>query len=172
MAASSKAAVVVAMVMTISFCRIGMSRKVRMDQLAEALFFDGSRYVQQFGTEVQSGILRRGFIDAEPHTAIFNDEGDHAAVADKTLAFADRQDSRAHSPEDSSARPFPALLTNSTWQDFGGGALLILCDHYPSAVHDFFRHNLIQRAVRKGRRPGRRWRSANLARRMPRPAIR
>ena len=70
----------ITMVMTTSFCRIGMSRKVRMDGGRPILFLYRPRYAQQFGAEPELGLCRGGLINVEPYAAIFNYESDHAPL--------------------------------------------------------------------------------------------
>ncbi|MGA3025422.1 MAG: hypothetical protein ABSF98_11680 [Bryobacteraceae bacterium] len=134
------------MMMTISFCLIGMSRKLRMSgSCTVVLFSDRSRYIQQPGAELEPGVIRRGLIDVEPHPAVFNNEGDHAAVADKTLPFADGQNSRPQSGEDSEA-VFSRIANKEHLARLRRRCPLHSLDRYLSAAHNFSRHNLIQRA--------------------------
>ena len=135
---------VVIMMMIISFCFIGMSRKVSMTGAA-VLSFNGFRYIQQSGTDLDPGILRRSLIDLEPYAAVFNNESDHTTVAEKTIPFAHGQNSRSQARKKFTDIFFRPADKQYSARFRRGGMLYSLGDHFP-AVHNFSRRDLIQRA--------------------------
>ncbi len=95
MPANSKAVVVVNIMMITSLRFIGMSWKDRMVRSgARFYFFTDLATVQQPRADFKPRTFRCRLIGAKPHAAIFDDEGDHAAVADETFALTNSKDSR------------------------------------------------------------------------------
>src|SRR5208282_5706843 len=93
--ASTRAAIVVVMTMIISFCLIGMLRKLG----TVFLFPARNGHVQQFGAEFEAGIFGGNSIDPEPHAAILDNESDHTSVMQETFFLANGQNgsqSRQH----------------------------------------------------------------------------
>src|SRR5579875_1261808 len=81
--ASSSAAELVSMMMTISFCSMRRLRNVVMagrQPAAGLLFLNGPRNVEELRTDLQSRLSGRSEIDIEAHLPVLNDKGDHAAV--------------------------------------------------------------------------------------------
>ena len=104
--ASSRAAVVVTMMITISFCLIGMSRKLRMADasISPPTFATLNSLELSFSPAFSAAAL----IDVEPHAAVFDHEGDHAAVADKSFLLRRQSELPAPSRGEFWRLPFPA----------------------------------------------------------------
>ncbi len=90
---SSSAAVVTDMMITISFCLIGMSRKGCI--IWSAISPRTCATLISLELMVSMALGRSALIDVEPHAAILDDESDDAAILQELSAFADGQNSRA-----------------------------------------------------------------------------
>ena len=141
--ASSRAAVVVAMTMIISFCLIGMSRKAAHGSglISQPTLATLKSLELSFSPAFSAAVL----IDIEPNPAIFDHEGNHAAIAEETIPFAHRQNSGPQAGKIFADILFRAADEKRTWHDFGARRLLDLLTTDLSAVNHFTLHDLIQR---------------------------
>src|SRR5205807_7165850 len=92
MAARARAALVVAMTISTSFCRMGMSRTCRTNLVCGCdgmLFVNRPGHLEQPGTELQAGGCGSSEIDVKTNTAVVNYESDDPAIMNELIAFAD-----------------------------------------------------------------------------------
>src|SRR5437762_9862998 len=94
--ASSKAALLVSMMMTISFCLRETSRRKRMLSFLVRMFdLNNLREAQQFRTDLQPRLLSGVQVDFKLQAVAIVEEIDDPAGADKRFSLAHRQDTRA-----------------------------------------------------------------------------